>query len=348
MKKTLHRFTALALVLVLLAGLCLQALAMWPAPGITSDGDYLDAGTLYGSNGKPIASKTLSIGGFVKLYVLPQGSAKSAYTMTPASVKFNDLPAQRGNTVNLKLNQAYDFSNPVQYNITASDSRIAPVFALAVEGTGGWSGWTDQDKTDLVGMAKLFADTFHEICLTINKIKSAETAVGSYHPANADMLYALGYWLGMGTAFFDDENAGQGGNLLFKSYEDKWQAGGDDAVEFMRTYLEKYLKLQQEGSSGSPYYMKPSALETIYKKIVPFYLNYALNTRIADPVITRVSIDGSVGEVDAANRTVTVRLPAGTNLAAVGEPVIAVADSCKVRNTAGTAGSGTAHETPLG
>ena len=50
MKKTLHRFTALALVLVLLAGLCLQALAMWPAPGITSDGDYLDAGTLYGSN----------------------------------------------------------------------------------------------------------------------------------------------------------------------------------------------------------------------------------------------------------------------------------------------------------
>lgn len=336
MKKTLHRFTALALVLVLLAGLCLQAFAMWPAPGITSDGDYLDAGTLYGSNGKPIASKTLSIGGFVKLYVLPQGSAKSAYTMTPASVKFNDLPAQRGNTVNLKLNQAYDFSNPVQYNITASDSRIAPVFALAVEGTGGWSGWTDQDKTDLVGMAKLFADTFHEICLTINKIKSAETAVGSYHPANADMLYALGYWLGMGTAFFDDENAGQGGNLLFKSYEDKWQAGGDDAVEFMRTYLEKYLKLQQEGSSGSPYYMKPSALETIYKKIVPFYLNYALNTRIADPVITKVSIDGSVGEINAANRTVTVRLPAGTNLAAVGEPVIAVADSCKVRNTAGT------------
>ena len=336
MKKTLHRFTALALVLVLLAGLCLQALAMWPAPGITSDGDYLDAGTLYGSNGKPIASKTLSIGGFVKLYELPQGSAKSAYTMTPASVKFNDLPAQRGNTADLKLNHAYDFSNPVQYNITASDSRIAPVFALAVEGTGGWSGWTDQDKTDLVGMAKLFADTFHEICLTINKIKSAETAVGSYHPANADMLYALGYWLGMGTAFFDDENAGQGGNLLFKSYEDKWQAGGDDAVEFMRTYLEKYLKLQQEGSSGSPYYMKPSALETIYKKIVPFYLNYALNTRIADPVITRVSIDGSVGEVDAANRTVTVRLPADTNLAAVGEPAIVVADSCKVRNTAGT------------
>ena len=336
MKKALHRFTALALVLVLLAGLCLQAFAMWPAPGITSDGDYLDAGTLYGSNGNPIASKTLSIGGFVKLYVLPQGSTKSAYTMTPASVKFNDLPAQRGNTADLKLNHAYDFSNPVQYNITASDSRIAPVFALAVEGTGGWSGWTDQDKTDLVGMAKLFADTFHEICLTINKIKSAETAVGSYHPANADMLYALGYWLGMGTAFFDDENAGQGGNLLFKSYEDKWQAGGDDAVEFMRTYLEKYLKLQQEGSSGSPYYMKPSALETIYKKIVPFYLNYALNTRIADPVITKVTIDGSVGEIDAANRTVTVRLPAGTNLAAVGEPVIAVADSCKVRNTAGT------------
>lgn len=336
MKKTLHRFTALALVLVLMAGLCLQAFAMWPAPGITSDGDYLDAGTLYGSNGNPIASTTLSIGGFVKLYVLPHGSAEAAYTMTPASIKFNDLPAQRGNTADLKLNHAYDFSNPVQYNITASDSRIAPVFALAVEGTGGWSGWTEQDKTDLLGMSELFADTFHEICLTINKIKSAETAVGSYHPANADMLYALGYWLGMGTAFFDDETAGQGGNLLFKSYEDKWQAGGDDAVEFMRTYLEKYLKLQQEGSSGSPYYMKPPALETIYKKIVPFYLNYALNTRIADPVIIKVTIDGSVGEIDAANRTVTVRLPAGTNLAAVGEPVIAVADSCKVRNTAGT------------
>lgn len=336
MKKTLHRFTALALIVAMIAALCIQAFAMWPSPGITSDGDYLDAGTLYGANGKPIVSTTLSIGGFVKLYVLPQGSTEAAYTMTPASIKFNDLPAQRGNTANLKLNQAYNFSNPVQYNITASDSRTAPVFALAVEGTGGWDGWTEQDKTELLGMAELFANTFHDICLTISKIESAEEAVGSYHPANADMLYALGYWLGMGTAFFDDEGTGQGGNLLFKSYEDKWQAGGEDAVAFMRTYLEKYLELQQKGSSGSPYYMKPSALETIYKKIVPFYLNYALNTRIADPVITKVSIGGSVGEIDAANRTVTVRLPAGTNLAAVGEPVIAVADSCKVRNTAGT------------
>ena len=78
MKKTLHRFTALALVLVLLAGLCLQALAMWPATGTGSSTNYLNAGTLY-ANGKPLTDKTISIGGCIQVYVLPQGAAESAY-----------------------------------------------------------------------------------------------------------------------------------------------------------------------------------------------------------------------------------------------------------------------------
>ncbi|MDD7250091.1 MAG: hypothetical protein SOV32_10715 [Oscillospiraceae bacterium] len=336
MKKALHRFTALALIVAMIAALCLQALAMWPATGTGSSTNYLNAGTLYGANGKPLTDKTISFGGFVQVYVLPRDAAKDAYTMTPTAIRFGDLIAQKNNTADLQLNQAYDFSKPISYNITSDGGKTAPVFALAVEGTGGWSGWTEQDKADLLGMAELFANTFHQICLTMNKIKSVEEDVGSYHPANADMLYALGYWLGMNTAAYSDESSGMNGNRLFDSFEDTWQAGGEEAVEFMRTYLQTYLDRQQTGDSASPYYMKPSALKTIYEEIVPFYLNYALNTRIPEPAIARVSIGGSVGEIDAANRTVTVKLPEGTDLSSLGTPEVIAADGCRARNTAGS------------
>lgn len=336
MKKTLHRFTALALVLVLMAGLCLQAFAMWPATGTGSSTNYLNAGTLYAANGKPLTDKTISFGGFVQVYVLPRDAAKDAYTMTPTAIRFGDLIAQKNNTADLQLNRAYDFSEPVPYNITSDGGKTAPVFALAVEGTGGWSGWTEQDKADLLGMSELFANTFHQICLTMNKIKAVEEDVGSYHPANADMLYALGYWLGMNTAIFTNEASGANGNRLFDSFEDTWQAGGAEATEFMRTYLQTYLDRQQTGDSASPYYMKPSALKTIYEKIVPFYLNYALNTRIPEPTLTKVSIGGSVGQIDTASRTATVLLPEGTDLSTVGTPEVVAADGCRARNTAGS------------
>lgn len=336
MKKTLHRFTALALVLVLMAGLCLQAFAMWPATGTGSSTNYLNAGTLYAANGKPLTDKTISFGGFVQVYVLPRDAAKDAYTMTPTAIRFGDLIAQKYNTADLQLNRAYDFSEPVPYNITSDGGKTAPVFALAVEGTGGWSGWTEQDKADLLGMSELFANTFHQICLTMNKIKAVEEDVGSYHPANADMLYALGYWLGMNTAIFTNEASGANGNRLFDSFEDTWQAGGAEATEFMRTYLQTYLDRQQTGDSASPYYMKPSALKTIYEKIVPFYLNYALNTRIPEPTLTKVSIGGSVGQIDTASRTATVLLPEGKDLSTVGTPEVVAADGCRARNTAGS------------
>ena len=112
--------------------------------------------------------------------------------------------------------------------------------------------------------------------------------------------------------------------------------GGEDAVSFMQEYLQTYLNKKPMPSSGSPCYMKPAALRTIYTEIVPFYLNYALNTRIADPVITKVSIGDSVGEIDAARRTVTVNLPANTDYSKLGTPEVIAADGCKVRNTAGS------------
>ena len=94
MKKTLHRFTALALVLVLLAGLCLQALAMHgPRPASPAIGRLSDAGhavRLLTASLSPVKAARVSAA-LCRLYVVPEGSAKlSAYTMTPASVEFGD------------------------------------------------------------------------------------------------------------------------------------------------------------------------------------------------------------------------------------------------------------------
>lgn len=337
-RRSLRRVLTLLLALVMTLSLTAQAFAMWPGTRIDSQDDYLDAGTLLDADGKVLASTRVLFGGFISVYVLQKGAVASDYKMTPSSIRFNDFPAQRKNTSDLELGKTYDFSKPVQYNITAEDGRTAPVFALAAEGTGGWDGWTEQDKKDLLDMAELFANTFHTICQAINEIDLAETAVGSYHPANARMLETLGYWLGMGTAYldFEDGEANMDGNRLFDSYKSKWDAGGEEAVTFMQEYLQKYLTRQKQGSAGSPNYMKPAALKVIYEQIVPFYLDYALNERIKEPVIERVTIGGSVGTIDTEARTVTVKLPSGTDRSKLAVD-IQVGPEVTYRNVAGNA-----------
>ena len=325
MKRTVQKLTALALVFVMLLALGLQAAAAWPATGVTSANNYLNPGILKGSG---VPTKYTSIGGFARVYLVAEGAETSAYTMTPTSISFGDHNASKNNKADLVLNKAYDFSQPVQYNITAEDGRTAPVFALAVEGTNG--AWTDAEKQEMLGLAELMANSFHDICVAANTIAAEGEEVGSYHPANAKMLMELGYWLGMFT-YFDpaDGEATMNGNRLFDSYEDKWQAGGAEAVSFMQQYLTKWME------RNKTWLFKPSAVKTIYEKIVPWYIHYALDTRIAEPVLTRVSIGGSVGEVDTARRTVTVLLPEGTDAAKLSVDVTA-ADGCKAKNVAGT------------
>lgn len=325
MKKTLQKLTCLALVLVMLFALVLQAAAAWPATGTTNADNYLNAGTLKGTG---VPTKSRSIGGFIELYMVDEGSEKSAYTMTPTSIDFGDLKASKNNKADLVLNKAYDFSEPVQYNITAEDGRTAPVFALAVEGTN--SAWTDAEKQEMLSYAELMANTFHEICETANQIEAAGQAVGSYHPANADMLMELGYWLGMFTYYDpDDADATMNGNRLFDSYEDKWQTGGAEAVTFMTQYLTKWME------KNTNWHFKPSAVKTVYEKIVPWYLSYALDTRIAEPTLKKVSVGGSVGTIDEKSGIVTVLLPESTDVSKLSIEVTA-ADGCKAKSVAGS------------
>lgn len=312
MKKTTHNFKkplrsalAMALALVMTLSLTVQAFAAvgtWPATGTASGDRYLqNSGTFY--NGSAVmAPLYANFGGFINVYGVPKGSDASSYVMTPTSIDFGDNKSSKNNTADLELNKAYDFSKPICYNLTAADGRTFPVYTFAAEATSKET-WTEADTQELLGMAELFADTYHQLYLVIDKINAAKTNIGAYHPANADMLGTLGYWLGMDTAFYDDDTVGMGGNRLFDSYEAKWRAGGEEAVQFMREYLQKYIA--KKGYSQ----VSPAALRIIYEQIVPEYLSYVEQNRIKEPVIDRVTIGGSVGSIDAAARTVTVKLP---------------------------------------
>lgn len=314
MKKTTHNFhkplrraLAMALALVMALSLAVQAFAAignWPATGDTTVDRYMqNSGTFYNGD-TVIAPKYSNFGGFINVYGVPKGSAASAYVMTPTSVDFGDLKSSKNNTVDLELNRAYDFSEPIRYHVTSEDGRTFFAYAFAAEATGK-DTWTEADTQELLGMAELFTNTFYQIYLEMDKIAASRTEVGSYHPANADMLSTLGYWLGMSTAYFDlDEGeTSMNGNRLFDSYEDKWRIGGEDAVQFMREYLQRYVT--KKGYSQ----VSPAALRIIYEKIVPEYLAYAEEYRIAEPVIDRVTIGGSVGRINTDTRTVTVKLP---------------------------------------
>lgn len=310
-EKTLRRALAMALALVMTLSLTVQAFAAtsnWPATGDTTVDRYIqNSGTFYNGN-SVIAPKYSNFGGFINVYSVPKGSAASAYMMTPTSIDFGDLKSSKNNTADLELNKAYDFSKPIRYNVTSEDGRTFFAYAFAAEATSK-NTWTDADTQELLGMAKLFTNTFYQIYLEMDKIAASKTEIGSYHPANADMLGTLGYWLGMSTAYFDlDEGeTSMNGNRLFDSYEDKWRIGGDDAVQFMREYLQKYIA--KKGYSQ----VSPAALRIIYEQIVPEYLAYAEQCRVKEPVIDRVTIGGSVGSINTETRTVTVKLPEGAD-----------------------------------
>lgn len=310
-EKTLRRALAMALALVMTLSLTVQAFAAtsnWPATGDTTVDRYIqNSGTFYNGN-SVIAPKYSNFGGFINVYGVPKGSAASAYMMTPTSIDFGDLKSSKNNTADLELNKAYDFSKPIRYNVTSEDGRTFFAYAFAAEATSK-NTWTDADTQELLGMAKLFTNTFYQIYLEMDKIAASKTEIGSYHPANADMLGTLGYWLGMSTAYFDlDEGeTSMNGNRLFDSYEDKWRIGGDDAVQFMREYLQKYIA--KKGYSQ----VSPAALRIIYEQIVPEYLAYAEQCRVKEPVIDRVTIGGSVGSINTETRTVTVKLPEGVD-----------------------------------
>ena len=304
-RRSLRRVLTLLLALVMTLSLTVQAfgaIGNWPATGDTIVDRYMyNSGTFYNGDAV-IAPKYSNFGGFINVYGVPKGSDASSYVMTPTSIDFGDNKSSKNNTADLELNKAYDFSKPICYNLTAADGRTFPVYTFAAEATSKET-WTEADTQELLGMAELFADTYHQLYLVIDKINAAKTNIGAYHPANADMLGTLGYWLGMNTAFYDDDTVGMGGNRLFDSYEAKWRAGGEEAVQFMREYLQKYIA--KKGYSQ----VSPAALRIIYEQIVPEYLSYVEQNRIKESVIDRVTIGGSVGSIDAAARTVTVKLP---------------------------------------
>ena len=306
-RRSLRRVLTLLLALVMTLSLTAQAfgaIGNWPATGDTIVDRYMyNSGTFYNGNAV-IAPKYSNFGGFINVYGVPKGSDTSVYVMTPTSINFGTHLNSKNNTTDLEMGKAYDFSKPIRYHITSENGRTFFAYAFAAEATSK-DTWAEADTQALLGMAGLFVDTYHQLYLTIDKINASRAEIGAYHPANADMLSTLGYWLGMSTAYFDLDagETSMNGNRLFDSYEAKWRAGGEEAVQFMREYLQKYIA--RKGYSQ----VSPAALRVIYEQLVPEYLVYAEQCRIKAPVIDRVTIGGSVGSINAETRTVTVKLP---------------------------------------
>ena len=171
MKKTtqnvrgsLRRVLTLLLALVMTLSLTAQAFAAvgtWPATGTASGDRYLqNSGTFYNGNAV-IAPKNSDFGGFINVYSVPKGADASAYMMTPTTIDFGDLKSSKDNKADIVLNNSYDFSRPIRYNLTAADGRTFPVYTFAAEATSKET-WTEANTQELLGMAELFANTFYQ------------------------------------------------------------------------------------------------------------------------------------------------------------------------------------------
>lgn len=142
-RRSLRRVLTLLLALVMTLSLTAQAFAAvgtWPATGTASGDRYLqNSGTFYNGNAV-IAPKNSDFGGFINVYSVPKGADASAYMMTPTTIDFGDLKSSKDNKADIVLNNSYDFSRPIRYNLTAADGRTFPVYTFAAEAM-----WTDFD-----------------------------------------------------------------------------------------------------------------------------------------------------------------------------------------------------------
>ena len=193
-RRSLRRVLTLLLALVMTLSLAVQAFAAignWPATGDTTVDRYMqNSGTFYNGD-TVIAPKYSNFGGFINVYGVPKGSAASAYVMTPTSVDFGDLKSSKNNTVDLELNRAYDFSEPIRYHITSENGRTFFAYAFAAEATSK-DTWTEADTQALLGMAGLFVDTYHQLYLTIDKINASRTEIGTYDDAGKENSWDSG------------------------------------------------------------------------------------------------------------------------------------------------------------
>lgn len=299
--------------------------------------DYGEFFSLKDSEGRLYSRETMSFGvGPLVRVAIPEGGSA---TFSPASF-YSDYAGKNmisSTTFTCQEILPADHSSPVLYTATAADGREYPFYIIA-EPAQNNSKNTDEEVNEIIDylvepLTNLFRAYSAKLEAMYQARNSGSLAVGDYQPVQFNMLYQTARAIGLATAS-SAENYPDGGVVLFEYHD--WNSA--DAEDVMRKVLEYDAYNTRVGGDLRRY--SKAYYQALVEVAAPYYLDFVENNRITEPAIDRYAVGDSVGVVDTASKTVTIRFPQGTDLTNLPAPTIELSDWLKVSQVAGSLKSG--------
>ena len=312
----------------------------WPYLVGWTGGKAADYGrflSLKDSEGKLYPRETMSFGaGPLVRVTIPEGGSA---TFSPASFcsDYEGKNVISSTTFTCQESLPADHSSPVLYTATAANGREYPFFIIA-EPARNNSKNTDEEVNEIIDylvepLTNLFRAYSAKLEAMYQARSSGSLAVGDYQPVQFNMLYQTARAIGFATAS-SAENYPDGGVVLFEYHD--WNSA--DAEDVMRKVLEYDAYNTRVGGDLRRY--SKAYYQALVEVAAPYYLDFVENNRITEPAIDRYAVGDSVGVVDTASKTVTIRFPQGTDLTNLPAATIELSDWLKISQVAGSLKSG--------
>ena len=295
--------------------------------------DYGKFFSLKDTEGRLYSRETMSFGAMPLVRVtIPEGGSA---TFSPASF-YSDYEGKTvisSTTFTCRESLPADHSSPVLYTATAADGREYPFYIIA-EPAQNNSKNTDEEVNEIIDylvepLTNLFRAYSAKLEAMYQARNSGSLAVGDYQPVQFNMLYQTARSIGFSVAK-SAENYPDGGMALFEYHD--WNSA--DAEDVMRKVLEYDAYNTYTGGALRRY--SKTYYQALVEVAAPYYLDFIENNRITEPAIDRYAVGDSVGVVDTASKTVTIRFPQGTDLNKLPTPTIELSDWLKVSQVAGS------------
>ena len=295
--------------------------------------DYGKFFSLKDTEGRLYPRETMSFGAMPLVRVtIPEGGSA---TFSPAGF-YSDYAGKNvisSTTFTCQESLPADHSSPVLYTATAADGREYPFYIIA-EPAQNNSKNTDEEVNEIIDylvepLTNLFRAYSAKLEAMYQARNSGSLAVGDYQPVQFNMLYQTARSIGFSVAK-SAENYPDGGMALFEYHD--WNSA--DAEDVMRKVLEYDAYNTYTGGALRRY--SKTYYQALVEVAAPYYLDFIENNRITEPAIDRYAVGDSVGVVDTASKTVTIRFPQGTDLNKLPTPTIELSDWLKVSQVAGS------------
>ena len=325
--KTGKRILAGVMSFLLFAGvvLPLQALEVspysirWPALSASTGQYRYNWGKFVTSDGKEYQNQSGGLG--YNVISFPEGTTD--FRVTPEV--FYKSGSSAATLEFAPKGQTLDLSEPVAVEIYAGDGRHYPSMLVGQADRK----FTEQDKEDRIALAGRLAEEGRRWYGKMEEIqqivKKDAVEVGGYHPVYFPMLYEIGreLWQCAGV------------------YPDTVRGGSAQATE--ENYRRDIIKdLKESSVAKKDDEVRADTLTKLLDVMVPYYLDYVEQHRIASPDILSYSIGDSRGVVDTEHKTVTIRMPEDTDWNDTEAPAIGVPEGVKAALRMGSPASGEA------